>query len=194
MECSGCYKNGQTGRKDNIRLFRVRIYYELVGYSQKKENSPRTVSSEIDWLISDGRLKEHHTGLRIKLKYLYAICQKDVSGQAAYFRFIRIMEILKNEGWKGYMLTPAKWKALRKESSGGRENLILWMRKRLKSVLTIGGLIFAPELRVCGGIKWRKRYLKIIICRSEKNVRTVSVITFTCSRNGRAEWNNDKKF
>ncbi|ELP6559346.1 DUF2913 family protein [Salmonella enterica] len=122
--------------------------------ARKKKIFPRTVSSEIDWLISDGRLKGHHTGLRIKLEYLYATCQKDVSGQAAYFRFTRVMEILKNEGWKGYMLTPAKWKALRRESSGGRENLIFMDEEEIKiSFNNNGGLIRALELRVSGDIK-----------------------------------------
>ncbi|EKY8362069.1 DUF2913 family protein [Salmonella enterica] len=55
--------------------------------ARKRKLFPRTVSSETDWLINDGWLKGHHAGLRIKLEYLYATCQKDVSGQAAYFRF-----------------------------------------------------------------------------------------------------------
>ncbi|EJJ8281327.1 DUF2913 family protein [Salmonella enterica] len=122
--------------------------------ARKRKIFPRTVSSEIDWLINDGRLKGHHAGLKIKLEYLYATCQKNVSGQAAYFRFTRVMEILKNEGWKGYMLTPAKWKALRRESTGGRENLIFMDEEEIKiSFNNNGGLIRALELRVSGDIK-----------------------------------------
>ncbi|EBH0782640.1 DUF2913 family protein [Salmonella enterica] len=122
--------------------------------ARKRKISPRTVSSEIDWLINDGRLKGHHAGLRIKLEYLYATCQKNVSGQAVYFRFTRVMEILKNEGWKGYMLMPAKWKALRRESTGGRENLIFMDEEEIKiSFNNNGGLIRGLELRVSGDIK-----------------------------------------
>ncbi|ECL5068770.1 DUF2913 family protein, partial [Salmonella enterica] len=40
--------------------------------ARKRKIFPRTVSSEIDWLINDGRLKGHQAGLRIKLEYLYA--------------------------------------------------------------------------------------------------------------------------
>ncbi|EHC5874146.1 DUF2913 family protein [Salmonella enterica subsp. enterica serovar Eastbourne] len=65
--------------------------------TRKRKLFPRSVSSEIDWLMSDGRLKGHHTGLRTKLEYIYFTCQKDISGQAAYFRFTRVMEMLKNE-------------------------------------------------------------------------------------------------
>lgn len=70
--------------------------------AKKRKIFPRTVSSEMDWLTREGRLKGHHAGLRIKLEYIYATCQKDISGQAAYFRFTRVMEILKNADWKGY--------------------------------------------------------------------------------------------
>ncbi|EBH8951118.1 DUF2913 family protein [Salmonella enterica] len=122
--------------------------------ARKRKLFPRSVSSEIDWLISDGRAKGHHTGLRTKLEYIYSTCQKDISGQAAYFRFTRVMEMLKNEGWKGYMLTPAKWKALRRESFGGRENLIFMNEEEIKiSFNSNGGLIRALELRVSGDIK-----------------------------------------
>ncbi|EEJ6656549.1 hypothetical protein R545_22525 [Salmonella enterica subsp. diarizonae serovar Rough:r:z] len=122
--------------------------------ARKRKLFPRSVSSEIDWLINDGREKGHHTGLRTKLEYIYSTCQKDISGQAAYFRFTRVMEMLKNEGWKGYMLTPAKWKALKRESFGGRENLIFMNEEEIKiSFNSNGGLIRALELRVSGDIK-----------------------------------------
>ncbi|EIT6900499.1 DUF2913 family protein [Salmonella enterica] len=122
--------------------------------ARKRKLFPRSVSSEIDWLINDGRTKGHHTGLRIKLEYIYSTCQKDISGQAAYFRFTRVMEILKNEGWKGYMLTPAKWKTLRREGFGDRENLIFMNEEEIKiSFNSNGGLIRALELRVSGDIK-----------------------------------------
>ncbi|ENU7738060.1 DUF2913 family protein [Salmonella enterica] len=122
--------------------------------ARKRRLFPRAVSSEIDWLINDGRVKGYNAGLRTKLEYLYATCQQDVSGQAAYFRFTCVMEMLKNEGWKGYMLTPAKWKALMSESFGGRENLIFMNEEGIKiSFNSNGGLIRALELRVSGDIK-----------------------------------------
>ncbi|EIR4881507.1 DUF2913 family protein [Salmonella enterica] len=122
--------------------------------ARKRKVFPRSVSSEIDWLVNDGRVKGHKTGLRTKLEYIYSTCQKDISGQAAYFRFTRVMEILKNEGWKGYMLTSAKWKALRRESFGDRENLIFMNEEEIKiSFNSNGGLIHALELRVSGDIK-----------------------------------------
>lgn len=121
--------------------------------ARKRKIFPRTVSSEIDWLINDGRLKGHHAGLRIKLEYLYATCQKNVSGQAAYFRFTRVMEMLKNEGWKRYMLTPANWKELRREISGGRDNLIFMDEEEVKiSFNNNGGLIRAHWSCVSAGI------------------------------------------
>lgn len=64
------------------------------------------------------------------------------------------MEVLKNEGWKGYMLTSAKWKALRRESFGARENFIFMNEADVKvSFNSNGRLIRALELRVSGDIK-----------------------------------------
>ncbi|EEI4450204.1 DUF2913 family protein [Salmonella enterica subsp. enterica serovar Braenderup] len=122
--------------------------------ARKRKLFPQAVSSEIDYLINDGRMKGHNSGLRKKLEYIYSCCQKDISKQAAYFRFIRIMEVLKNEGWKGYMLTSAKWKALRRESFGAIENFIFMNEADVKvSFNSNGRLIRALELRVSGDIK-----------------------------------------
>ncbi|HGI9863937.1 TPA: DUF2913 family protein [Salmonella enterica subsp. enterica serovar Montevideo] len=122
--------------------------------ARKRKNFPRTISAEMDWLINDGRLKGHHAGLRIKLEYIYSTCQKDISGQAAYFRFTRVMEILKNVGWRGYLLTPAKWKILRRETFGEDENLIFMDESAVKVSFDLNGrLTGALKLRVCGDIK-----------------------------------------
>lgn len=122
--------------------------------ARKRKNFPRTVSAEMDWLINDGRLKGHHAGLRIKLEYIYSTCQKDISGQAAYCRFTRVMEILKNAGWKGYLLTPAKWKILKHETFGDEENLIFMDESAVKISFDLNvRLTGALKLRVCGDIK-----------------------------------------
>ncbi|EDC6299179.1 DUF2913 family protein [Salmonella enterica subsp. enterica serovar Newport] len=122
--------------------------------ARERKLFPQTVSSEIDYLINDGRMKGHNPGLRTKLGYIYSCCQKDISKQAAYFRFTRIMEVLKNEGWKGYLLTSAKWKALRRENFGDKENFIFMNETDVKvSFNSNGRLIRALELRVSGDIK-----------------------------------------
>ncbi|ENB7844739.1 DUF2913 family protein [Salmonella enterica subsp. enterica serovar Newport] len=126
--------------------------------ARKRKCFPRTVSSEIDWLINDGRQKGHNAGLRIKLEYIYSTCQKDISGQADYFRFTRVMEILKREGWKGYLLTPAKWKQLKREKIGDRDNLIFMDEGEVKISFDHNGrLIHSLKLRVCGDIKMAER-------------------------------------
>lgn len=140
-----------------------RIISELSGHlfimswlatARKRKIFPRTVSAEMDWLINDGRLKGHHAGLRIKLEYIYSTCQKDISGQATYFRFTRVMEILKNAGWKGYLLTPAKWKILKHETFGDEENLIFMDESAVKISFDLNvRLTGALKLRVCGDIK-----------------------------------------
>lgn len=122
--------------------------------ARKRKLFPQAVSSEIDYLINDGRMKGHNSGLRTKLEYIYSCCQKDISKQASYFRFTRVMEVLKNEGWKGYLLTSAKWKALRRESFGAGENFIFMNEADVKiSFNSNGRLIRALELRVSGDIK-----------------------------------------
>lgn len=122
--------------------------------ARKSKLFPQAASSEIDYLINDGRMKGHNSGLRTKLEYIYSCCQKDIRKQAAYFRFTRIMEVLKNEGWKGYLLTSAKWKALRRESFGAKENFIFMSEADVKvSFNSNGRLIRALELRVSGDIK-----------------------------------------
>ncbi|WP_346190205.1 DUF2913 family protein [Citrobacter braakii] len=122
--------------------------------AKKRKIFPRTVSVKMNWLINDGRLKGHHAGLRIKLEYIYSTCQKNISGQADYFRFTRVMEILKNVGWKGYLLTPAKWKILKRETFGEDKNLIFMDESAVKISFDLNGrLTGALKLRVCGDIK-----------------------------------------
>ncbi|EHU7139293.1 DUF2913 family protein [Salmonella enterica] len=122
--------------------------------AKKRKILPRTVSAEMNRLINDGRLKGHHAGLRIKLEYIYSTCQKDISEQADYFRFTRVMEILKNVGWKGYLLTPANWKILKHETFGEDKNLIFMDESAVKiSFDLIGRLTGALKLRLCGDIK-----------------------------------------
>ncbi|EDS7589467.1 DUF2913 family protein [Salmonella enterica subsp. diarizonae] len=122
--------------------------------AKKRKIFPRTVSAEMNWLINDGRLKGHHAGLKIKLEYIYSTCQKDISGQADYFRFTRVMEILKNVGWKGYLLTPAKWKILKRETFGEDKNLIFTDESAVKISFDLNvRLTGALKLRVCGDIK-----------------------------------------
>lgn len=112
----------------------------------------------MDWLTREGRQKGHNAGLRIKLEYIYATCQKDISGQADYFRFTRIMEILKNVGWKGYLLMPTKWKLLKRETSGDEENLIFMDESAVKISFDLTGrLIHVLKLRVCSDIKIAKK-------------------------------------
>ncbi|EAO8184434.1 DUF2913 family protein [Salmonella enterica] len=122
--------------------------------ARKRKLFPLAVSSEIDYLINNGRMKGHNSGLRTKLEYIYSCCQKDISKQAAYFRFTRVMEVLKNEGWKGYLLTSAKWKSLRRENFGDKQNFIFMNETDVKvSFNSNGKLIHALELRVSGDIK-----------------------------------------
>ncbi|ECG0110454.1 DUF2913 family protein [Salmonella enterica] len=112
----------------------------------------------MDWLINDDRLKGHHSGLRIKLEYIYSTCQKDVNGQADYFRFTCVIEILKSADWKGYLLTPAKWKILKCEIFGDDENLIFMDEGEVKiSFDQNGRLIHSLKLRVCGDIKMAEK-------------------------------------
>lgn len=112
----------------------------------------------MDWLTREGRQKGHNAGLRIKLEYIYATCQKDISGQADYFLFTRVMEILKNVGWKGYLLMPTKRKLLKRETSGDEENLIFMDECAVKISFDLTGrLIRVLTLRVCSDIKIAKK-------------------------------------
>lgn len=68
------------------------------------------------------------------------------------------MEILKNAGWKGYLLTPAKWKILKRETSGDEENFIFIDESAVKNSFDQNGrLIYSLKLRVCDDIKIAER-------------------------------------
>ncbi len=126
--------------------------------ARKRKCFPRTVSSETDWLINDGRQKGHNAGLWIKPEYICSTCQRDIRGQADYFRFTRVMEILKREGWKGYLLTPAKWRQLKREKIGDKGDLIFMDEGEVKISFDHNGrLIHSLKLRVCGDIKMVER-------------------------------------
>ncbi|EAT4156689.1 DUF2913 family protein [Salmonella enterica] len=122
----------------------------LLATARKRKSFPRAVYSDSDWLINDGRQRGYNAGL----DYISSTCQKDISVQADYFRFIRVMEIMKREGWKGYLLIAAEWKLLKREKIGDMEKLIFMDEGELKiSFYHNGRLIHSLKLRVCGDIK-----------------------------------------
>ncbi|EGB0328411.1 TPA: hypothetical protein ACIVON_004872 [Salmonella enterica subsp. enterica serovar Poona] len=121
----------------------------------------------------------------MKLEYIYACYLKDFSKQAAYFRFTRITEVLKNEGWKGYLLTSAKWTQLMREGFGVRKSFIFMNEVDVKASFNSNSRFIRDWIYGAAVIlKRQNRYLKIIIFQSEQNVRIGAILFLSLSGAG----------
>ncbi|HEC8371434.1 TPA: hypothetical protein ACTALY_003433 [Salmonella enterica subsp. enterica serovar Muenchen] len=90
--------------------------------------------------------------------------------------------MLKNEGWKGYLLTSAKWTQLMRESFGVRKSFIFMNEVDVKASFNSNSRLIRDWIYGAAVIlKRQNRYLKNIIFQSEQNVRIGAILFLSLS-------------
>ncbi|HAG1890857.1 TPA: hypothetical protein G8W59_002858 [Salmonella enterica] len=101
--------------------------------------------------------------------------------------------MLKNEGWKGYLLTSAKWTQLMRESFGVRKSFIFMNEVDVKASFNSNSRLIRDWIYGAAVIlKRQNRYLKIIIFQSEQNVRIGAILFLSLSGAGVRAWKRIK--
>ncbi|MGP8846820.1 DUF2913 family protein, partial [Enterobacter hormaechei] len=74
--------------------------------AKKRKIFSKSIVSELQWLIDEGKKKSINAQLKFKIEYLYATSSGDVTMQNDYFKFTHTIEVLRNNGWESFLLTP----------------------------------------------------------------------------------------
>lgn len=125
--------------------------------AKKRKLFSRSVTNELQWLIDEGKKKSINAQLKFKIEYLYATSSGDVTMQNDYFKFTHTIEMLRNNGWQNFLLTPEKWRNLHDKIKVRKGNFIFMDDTRLQECFGAQGEIVKPFcIRVYGDVEFAK--------------------------------------
>lgn len=125
--------------------------------AKKRKLFSRSVANELQWLIDEGKKKSINAQLKFKIEYLYATSSGDVTMQNDYFKFTHTIEMLRNNGWQNFLLTPEKWRDLHDNIKVRKGNFIFMDDTRLQECFGAQGEIVKPFcIRVYGDVEFAK--------------------------------------
>lgn len=125
--------------------------------AKKRKIFSKIVANELQWLIDEGKKKSINAQLKFKIEYFYATASGDVTMQNYYFKFTHVIEMLRDNGWENFLLTPGKWRDLSESIKVRKGNFIFMDDARLQECFGIQGQILKPFcLRVYGDAEFAK--------------------------------------
>ncbi|EOZ9156682.1 TPA: DUF2913 family protein [Citrobacter freundii] len=125
--------------------------------AKKRKVFSKSIVSELQWLIDEGKKKSINAQLKFKIEYLYATSSGDVTMQNDYFKFTHTIEVLRNNGWESFLLTPEKWQGLHESIKVRKGDFIFMDDARLQECFGVQGEIVKPFcIRVYGDVEFAK--------------------------------------
>lgn len=125
--------------------------------AKKRKIFSKSIVSELQWLIDEGKKKSINAQLKFKIEYLYATSSGDVTMQNDYFKFTHMIEVLRNNGWESFLLTPEKWQGLHESIKVRKGDFIFMDDARLQECFGVQGEIVKPFcIRVYGDVEFAK--------------------------------------
>lgn len=125
--------------------------------AKKRKIFSKSIVSELQWLIDEGKKKSINAQLKFKTEYLYATSSGDVTMQNDYFKFTHTIEVLRNNGWESFLLTPEKWQGLHESIKVRKGDFIFMDDARLQECFGVQGEIVKPFcIRVYGDVEFAK--------------------------------------
>ncbi|EMJ8468768.1 DUF2913 family protein, partial [Citrobacter freundii] len=123
--------------------------------AKKRKIFSKSIVSELQWLIDEGKKKSINAQLKFKIEYLYATSSGDVTMQNDYFKFTHTIEVLRNNGWESFLLTPEKWQGLHESIKVRKGDFIFMDDARLQECFGVQGEIVKPFcIRVYGDVEF----------------------------------------
>ena len=125
--------------------------------AKKRKIFSKSIVSELQWLIDEGKKKSINAQLKFKIEYLYATSSGDVTMQNDYFKFTHTIEVLRNNGWESFQLTPEKWQGHHESIKVRKGDFIFMDDARLQECFGVQGEIVKPFcIRVYGDVEFAK--------------------------------------
>ncbi|EMM0436545.1 DUF2913 family protein [Citrobacter freundii] len=125
--------------------------------AKKRKIFSKSIVSELQWLIDEGKKKSINAQLKFKIEYLYATSSGDVTMQNDYFKFTHTIEVLRNNGWERFLFTPEKWQGLHESIKVRKGDFIFMDDARLQECFGVQGEIVKPFcIRVYGDVEFAK--------------------------------------
>ena len=125
--------------------------------AKKRKIFSKSIVSELQWLIDEGKKKSINAQLKFKIEYLYATSSGDVTMQNDYFKFTHTIEVLRNNGWESFLLTPEKWQGLHESIQVRKGDFSFMDDARLQECFGVQGEIVKPFcIRVYGDVEFAK--------------------------------------
>lgn len=125
--------------------------------AKKRKIFSKSIVSELQWLIDEGKKKSINAQLKFKIEYLYATSSGDVIMKNDYFKFTHTIEVLRNNGWESFLLTPEKWQGLHESIKVRKGDFIFMDDARLQECFGVQGEIVKPFcIRVYGDVEFAK--------------------------------------
>ena len=125
--------------------------------AKKRKIFSKSIVSELQWLIDEGKKKSLNAQLKFKIEYLYATSSGDVTMQNDYFKFTHTIEVLRNNGCESFLLTPEKWQGLHESIKVRKGDFIFMDDTRLQECFGVQGEIVKPFcIRVYGDVEFAK--------------------------------------
>ena len=112
--------------------------------AKKRKIFSKSIVSELQWLIDEGKKKSLNAQLKFKIESLYATSSGDVTMQNDYFKFTHTIEVLRNNGWESFLLTPEKWQGLHESIKVRKGDFIFMDDTRLQECFGVQGEIVKP--------------------------------------------------
>jgi hypothetical protein len=144
-------------RKIHSKMSEHLFIMQWLAIAKKRKLFSRNVINELQWLIDEGKKKSLNAQLKFKIEYLYSTSSGDVSMQNDYFKFTHTIEVLRNNGWESFLLTPEKWRDLHEKIKVREGNFIFMDDTRLQACFGVQGEIVKPFcIRVYGDVEFAK--------------------------------------
>ncbi|WP_407182616.1 DUF2913 family protein [Citrobacter europaeus] len=144
-------------RKINSKMSEHLFIMHWLTIAKKRKLFSRSIVNELQWLIDEGKKKSLNAQLKFKIEYLYSTSSGDVTMQNDYFKFTHTIEVLRNNGWESFLLTPEKWRDLHEKIKVRDGNFIFMDDTRLQECFGIQGEIVNPFcIRVYGDVAFAK--------------------------------------
>jgi len=146
--------------------------------AQKQKRFPRSVASDLSWLLAQGKQYGFAAKLPDKLNELYHSTNGVMAHQCDLFRLTAFIESLKARGWRNEMVLPDEW--AERELTPQTHRTVYAVKTLLESSYSDAGELLTPmALRFAGDIREALEVLAEcrLPCQREPDLHGLAVLT-----------------
>lgn len=113
-------------REGSLSLLQEHLFVmQWLATAKKKRLFPKSAAREIEWFISEGRIKGPKAALSEKAQYLWMCATGNFSNMSDLRRITRFFEAIQLMGWQDKLITDAEWES---EELFRKKLDVVWLR------------------------------------------------------------------